>query len=407
MKRYKYKAKKGPADVTEGILLAESRDEAIDKINDMGLVAVQIEEESPQAAPGRAAHPPKPGKSGVSARVITHFYRQFSRFIKSGIPLLPALVIVSEQTEEPFLKSSLVKIKDKVREGMSFSKALALQAPLFTPFDIAMAEAGESVGRMDDALARVAKYRRGQEEIFSKVRMALAYPALVISLAAGALVFMMAYVIPKFSRFFLDLGQELPWPTRALVVSSLWLQSAWPWMVLGVVLFLFSVRGSLRSERGRRQWHQFFLSLPKAGKLILMSQLARLCRTLEFLLRSGIPLLKAIRIALPVLTNEAVKKEFGAAYPFVEQGGALSEALRQSKLVPLFVVHLVKIGEESGKLDEALGDIADWYEQEVDENIKIMTQLIEPLIILVVGAVLGFMAVAILMPVFSMNAILS
>ncbi len=406
MKRYKYKAKKGPEDVVEGILSAESRDEAIDKINNMGLVPVQIEEETRHAAPGRDPQP-KTIKSSVPARVITHFYRQFSRFIKSGIPLLPALVIVSEQTEEPLLKSVLTKIKDKVREGMPFSKALAFYAPLFSPFDIAMAEAGESVGKMDDALARVARYRKGQEEILSKVRMALAYPAVVISLAAGALAFMMTYVVPKFSLFFLDLGQELPWPTRALVASSLWLQSAWPWLVLGVVLLLFFVSGSLRSGKGRMHWHQIFLTLPKAGKLILMSQLARLCRTLELLLRSGIPLLKAIRIAVPVLSNEAIKKEVGAAYPFVEKGGALSEALHQSKLVPLFVVHLMKIGEESGKLDEALGDIADWYEQEVDENITIMTQLIEPLVILTVGVVLGFMAVAILMPVFSMSAILS
>ena len=202
MKQYKYKAKKGPDDVTEGILLAESRDEAIDKINDMGLVPVQLEEEThhPAFVP---APQPKMKKVGVSSRELTHFYRQFSRFIKSGIPLLPALVIVSEQTEDPLFRSVLEKIKDKVREGMPFSKALALYAPLFSPFDIAMAEAGESVGRMDDALARVARYRKGQEQILSKVRMALAYPALVIILAVGALAFMLTYVIPKFSHFFL------------------------------------------------------------------------------------------------------------------------------------------------------------------------------------------------------------
>lgn len=409
MKRFKYKAKKGPSEVSEGVLLAQSQDEAIDLINEMGLVPVQIEEEAEvqRAEASAAAAPQKTSGEKVPAHVITLFYRHFSRFIKSGIPLLPSLVIVSEQTEHELFKAVLESAKGRVREGLALSKALAPYPHIFPPFDIAMIEAGESMGRMDQSLGRIAHHRKAQEVLISKIRMALAYPILVVTLAIAALIFMMTYVIPKFSRFFLDLGQELPLPTKLLIEASFWLQSAWPYMVIGLAVLALYFRQALKSEKQKGHWHKVFLRIPKFGNLILMSQLARLCRTLELLIKSGISLLRALRIALPVLTNEEVKKEFESCYHGVEHGGALSEALRKSKLTPLFVVHLIKIGEESGKLDESFGDIADWYEQEVDESIKMMTQLLEPLVILFVGLLLGFMAIAILLPVFSMNAVIS
>ncbi|MBI4549795.1 MAG: type II secretion system F family protein [Candidatus Omnitrophica bacterium] len=405
MKKYKYKAKKGPQELIEGILAAENTDQAIDKINEMGLLPLQLaEEKDSQPRETRGAGSPF---RKIGSRHILFFYRHLARMVASGIPILPALILIAQQTENEEFRGVLENLKERVRQGQPLSESMNLHSGVFNAFDVAMIRTGETAGRLEEALKRIADYRDGQEALRAKVRSAVAYPLFIAGAGFLTVVFMLIYVIPQFSKFFSDLGQDLPLVTRALIEVSRVLQSVWLIGLAGAAAAFYALRAALKNEDRRMSWDRALLRFPRLGKLALMLQISRLARTLELLLKSGIPVLMSLKIAVPVIGNSAVKKEVKDCCAVLEKGGYLSEGLRQGSLFPSFVVHLVRLGEESGKLEESMGEIAAWYEQETAESIKIMTQLLEPVMILVVGGILGLVVMAVLMPIFSMNTVVS
>ncbi len=403
MKKFRYRAKKGPNEVVQGVLTAESQDAAIDKLSGMGLLPVEIDEDS-------ASFSEKTWSTGVDSqkirlRDVATFYRQLSRLVKSGVPLVNVLTILAEQTSQHAFRTILENVRNQVREGHPLSASLELYPRVFSTFDIAMIQAGESAGHLETSLAQIGNYREAQEELSSKMRTALVYPAVILAVGMVTVCFMLGYVIPKFSKFFTDLGQDLPAVTRFLIHVSQGIQDGWFWILLAGTAIFFLLKKYLESNR--EKWDEFLLKLPKLGKIILMTQIARFARALAILLQSQITLLSALKIALPVVSNESIKKELTACSKILEQGGYLSEGLRKGKRFPAFVIHWIKVGEESGRLDEILGEIADWYEQESAGFMKLTSQLLEPLLILLIGLVLGFIIIAVLMPVFSMNAVIS
>ena len=220
MKQFRYKAKKGPSEIVEGFVSAETSDEAVEKINEMGLLAIDLGEAAAGGeTPGREnlaeEIPPKSpvfyfGAGKISGPAAAHFFNHLARFLKSGVPILPALAITAEQTESAALSRVLENVKDQVREGAALSRALAAHASCFSPFDIAMTEAGESTGRLEETLEKIAQTRRAGERLRGKIRGALAYPIFLLAAGIAAVVFMLGYVIPKFTVFFDDLGRELP-----------------------------------------------------------------------------------------------------------------------------------------------------------------------------------------------------
>ena len=298
-------------------------------------------------------------------------------------------------------------LKSNVAEGQPLSQSLAIYAEYFSPFDLAMLEAGELVGHLDDSLKRVSAYRESQQRLISKIRGALAYPLFVTLAGIAAIIFMLSFVMPKFSAFFLDLGQQLPLMTRLLIGASQIAEKIWPMIIGGSIFIYFVFAQSLKADGNRLGWHRFYLGLPKVGQLIVYSQFARFSRTLSLLLESGIPLLKALQTSLPVVTNQVIRSEIQNCHAAIIEGGSFAESLSRSHWVPSFVTQLIRAGEASGRLQESLNDIADWYEQELQENMEVTTKLLEPILILVVGSILGVMVIAVLLPIFSMNAAVS
>jgi general secretion pathway protein F len=398
MKRFKYEAKKGK-ELIKGILSAESQAAALDKINEMGLLPVQVFEEGVR---GGSANP---FGTRVRNRSLTVFYQQLGRLARSGIPLLAALTVTAEQTEDRKLQSISEAVKEEVRHGKSFAAALAEHAPVFDSFAIAMVELGEKTGHLDDALTRLADCHERRSSVLQKVRNALVYPALVASLGFCAVIFLLSYVVPQFSKLFEEFGQDLPWLTRVLLAISGWIQhyGVITLLALGVLAIIF--RNRFKGSAQKMSLDRWKMSLPLVGKMIFMAQFAAFARSMEMLLKGGIPLLKALKIAVPVVSNAAMKEDLSVAMRRVEQGSALSGALKNSGKFQLFAVHLLLIGEETGRLEESFNDIADWYDQRVDEATRLMTQLVEPITLLGVGLFLGLIAMAILLPVFSIDAI--
>jgi len=403
MKTYHYKAKKGPTEMVEGRLSAETHDQAIDKVNELGLTPVDIWEENSVETPReKKALAAGTGKK-TGARDLLAFYRQMAKLTKSGVPVLQSVFLLAQQTESESLREVLKKVHQEVREGNSLSGALSLFPRIFTSFDIGMIQTGEAAGQLEEVLERIAAYHETEREMNSKVRSALAYPAFIIVVAIFTVSFMLTQVIPKYSRFFSDLGQELPVITKILIAASAAMQ-AYGGFVL-IVLASGAILGMrlLKTPAVRVSWDALWLKMPVIGKVILKSEISRMARTLELLLRSGISLIKAMRILVPVVRNFALRRELETCRAQLEQGGFLSDSLKKARYFPPFVCYFVGIGEESGRLDETLREIADWYEKDTMEAIKIMMSLLEPGLILVVGIILGFIIMAVLLPVFSIN----
>jgi general secretion pathway protein F len=266
-----------------------------------------------------------------------------------------------------------------------------------------MIRAGEDSGALPEVLLKIAGYRRKQEEMISRFRTAMAYPVLMACVGLGTVVFMLTFVLPRLMNLYNDMGQSLPLPTKILIRISGGLQSRWLGILFILAFIVLILQRYLQTKSGRVSLSILKLHIPVAGSLMLKAELARFSRTLELLLRSGIPILRAIHITLPVLGNEVIREQLAKSYKELEQGGSLGRSLKNSRAFPPFMTNLITVGEESGRLDDALTELADSYEQDTEEAIRIMSSLFEPLMILVMGLVVGFIVVAMLLPIFEIN----
>ncbi len=422
MPEFLYRAKKGPTEVVNGHVEAATLDEAVEKLDQMGLFPIHLDEvtaemkEKAAAAPApakkaRAMAPsaPAPAKAGLFSHVksseITMFGRQLASLIKSGVPILRALWIIGEQTQNPRFRAFLDDAQAEINNGKTLSAVLSSYPKLFPPIYVALVRTGEDSGNLQEAMLRISDYRQRQEEILSRVRTAMAYPLLMALTGVGTIIFMLTYVIPKLTSLFSNLGSALPLPTRILMKISHAMQNPWLWGGIAAAVLLAVVIVRLRPEQTKYAWSVVSLKLPVVRSFAMKADLARFSRTFELLIKSGLPILRAIEIAVPVLDNRVLRRELEKAREDLAGGGSLGKSLRETGTFPLFMTNLITVSEESGRLDEAMAEIAQFYERETDEAIRIMTSLMEPLMILVMGLIVGFIVIAMMLPMFELNMI--
>ncbi|HNW39419.1 MAG TPA: type II secretion system F family protein [Candidatus Omnitrophota bacterium] len=402
MANYNYRAKKGLQEIINGTIEAVSEKEAIEKISALGYLPISLEEAKNQQkfSPAPVAYKTH---GRIKGRQITTFSRQLSSLLKSGVPILSAINIIREQSENVNLKAVLYDIYNVIKNGGTFSSALEVYPKYFPVLYIAMVRTGENSGALAASLLRIADYRAKQEELISRFRMAMAYPILMALVGIATVVFMLTYVMPRLMGIFSSLGQNLPLPTQILLALSKGLRQWWPWMILIILAAVVLIKQQLNTKMGRLTWSVCKLRIPIFGNFALKADLACFSRTLELLLKSGLPILSALQISVQVLNNEVIKEKLMKSYRDLEQGGSLGRSLKDSKLLPLFMVNLISIGEESGNLASSLGEVADSYERDTDEMIKVMSSLLEPLMILAMGLIVGFIVIAMLLPIFEIN----
>ena len=403
MAEYKFKAKKGPKDIVESKVMAESKEEAIDKISQMGYLPVKVEKNDSISSEKKASG--DLFRASISSRRITIFTRQLAILLKSGVPILNGLSILANQSDNAYLSAVLTEIHSEIKKGQTLSSALSLYPHLFSPLYVALMRAGEDSGTLDVALARISQYRYKQEQIMSTVRTALTYPILMGIVGAGTVIFMLTFVMPKLLKIFAKLGQDLPLPTQILIAISNFLRQGWVWgvfVLIGMAIF-FWAKASFKAKREKLFISAFKLKIPIFGEIILKTELARFSRTLEILLKSGVQLLKAIQVSIPTLDNEVIREELRRDYKEIERGEPVGATLEKSKVFPPFMSNLVSVGEKSRRMEEVLEELANTYEAETDEAVKILTNLLEPLMILVMGIVIGGIIISMLLPVFQIN----
>ena len=398
MPTFKYRAKDGPVEIKEGVIEAQTREEAVEKISSqLGYLPMQIKEDT-FAARSRPSFLALPFKR-IKSRQITIFTLQLASLIKSGVPILHGLSIVAEQSENLHLRDMLNTIINEIRDGRTFSSALAQYPRIFSSLYTSLVRSGENSGNLTEALSRIAQYRQKQDEILSKIRTAMAYPILMAVVGAATIIFMLTFVMPRLMQVFSSIGQDLPLPTKILINTSTGIRQWWILLLLIFVLILFFLKRAVKTKA----FSTLKIRVPILGHFIRKIELALFTRTLELLFKSGLQILKAIEIAIPILNNETMKEELRHCYTKLEQGVSFGRQLKKSKFFPSFMSNLIIVGEESGRLDEVLDEIATTYERETDEAIKVITSLLEPLMILITGLVVGFIVVAMLLPIFQMN----
>lgn len=339
----------------------------------------------------------------VSAEDVAVITRQLSTLLHAGVTLVESLAALVDQTEKDRLKRALSDVKQRVNEGSSLADALGQHPRIFGNLYVNMVRAGEASGALDAVLARLADFTEGQAKLKQKLVGTLIYPAIMTVIGGGILAMLMTVVVPKVTRIFETMQATLPWTTRVLIFASN-LLSGWWWLILPVVVgSVVAVVAWTRSAKGRPVFDAWVLRLPVAGTLLRMLLVSRFSRTLATLLKAGVPMLTAMDITKNVVTNTVLAGVVEMARDAIREGESIAGPLKRSGQFPPLVYHMIAVGERSGQLEEMLLNVADSYENQVNVRLGALTALLEPLIIVAMGAIIAFVAFSILMPILQLN----
>lgn len=400
MPRFVYRAKDSTLKAVEGTIEAESQTAAIARLAGLGVYPVAVDEVlTDQGA--RVS----PIRWRVPSRTLGYMSRQLADLLSGGLPLFNALSLVSRQTEHRLLRGVILDLGNAVRDGKAFSEALQPHPEVFSPLYISMIRAGEAGGGLDAVLVRLAELAEGEAELKNRVAMALVYPLVVLIIGLITIVVLLTFVVPRLSELFAESGQLLPLPTRMLLaISGALSQWWWAWLV-GILGAGWGVRMVQRSPGGSALIDRLILRLPLGGRLVQKLQTARLTRNLGVMIGQGVPVLQALEVASASISNTTLRRAVVRVKETVRDGLSLSQALEASGQFPVFVGNLVAVGEESGTLDTALLKVASAYERETDRTLRVLTAVLEPLLIVVVGLIVMFIVISVLLPIFQIGLI--
>jgi type IV pilus assembly protein PilC len=338
----------------------------------------------------------------VKAGELAVFSRQLSTMINSGLSVLRALYVLEEQTESKFLKETVSAVRKDVEAGASLSDAMERHPKVFNPLFVAMVRAGEAGGLLEESLMRVADQLEKDASLRRQIRSAMIYPTMVITFAIIVMLALVAFLVPVFENVFKQFGGELPAITQVSVLMSKIVTHYWYALFAGAGLAVFAFLQWKRSSWGRPQWDRFRLRVPlKIGAIVQQVAVARWSRTLSSLTSAGVPLLLALDITGRTGGNVVVEEAMEGVIASVKRGGNISEPLSKTTIFPTMVHHMVGVGEETGALDQMLAKIADFYEDQVEASVKALTSIMEPVMIIVIGSIVGFIIISMYMPMFT------
>jgi type II secretory pathway component PulF len=398
MPRFLYKAKQGPTKTVEGEIVADSRQAAVERIDRMGYSPIVVEEQDFEDR--QQVH--LSGR-GIRSRDVNVFTRQLASMIRAGVSILRALRTIQNQTENKRMAAVVGELEGAIRDGRMLSEALMTYPRLFPDLYVNLVRSGESAGALDTMLQRIADARDKEEELRKKVQSALAYPALIVLMGILTVGVMVGYLLPRIEELFPSV-EDLPWPTQALVVVSGVVSDQGLLMLLLLALMALIVRQTASTGKGRSFLDGILLRVPWVGVFVRQADISRFARTLGLLVQTGISIDRALGLSAATLSNQVLREEVEAVrVATIERGSSVAGALEQSQHFPLFATNMIAVGEETGSLEEALDEIAAFYEREVDLLMRMVTTLIEPILIMVIGAVVGFIVFAMLMPIFEIG----
>jgi general secretion pathway protein F len=400
MSGFEYLALDATGREVKGVVEGDTDRQARQILRERGMTPLEVApiDEQPERSARRLAW-----RRGLSRGDLTLLTRQFATLARAGLPIEECLNVLIEQTESASARNVLASVRARVLEGQSLARSLAAVPRAFPEIYRAMVDAGEQSGKLAEVLERLADYTEEREVLRQRIALAFVYPAIVTVVALAVVGLLLVYVVPQVTRVFVNLGQALPWPTRLLIWMSEVAQAGgllWPAALAALAI---GVPLALRNPALRHLWHRRLLGLPLVGRLVRGVNAARFADTLGILTASGVPLLAALQSAVTVMNNLPMRAAVEDAVRRVREGGALAHALGRTRIFPPLVVHLVASGEASGKLDVMLARAAEAQAREMENWVRWMTALLEPVLILAMGLIVLFVVIAILLPIFEMN----
>ncbi len=401
MSYFIYKVKKGPKEVSEGRIDAESENAAVKKLMQDGFYPIWIREDkvlSKEKSVGTRFFSKR-----IKTKDLANFTRQLSELLDSGLALFDALNLIEKQIDIPQLKTLIKDITGSIKDGKTFSESLAAYPHIFSNLYINLVKSGEAGSMLNEVMVHISDLLEKQEDIKSKVIAALIYPMLMAGVGIVTVFILMTFVIPKLANMFIEMGEILPLPTRMLIGFSDFIRSYWILFVIFAGIVVFFIRKSKSDRVARKTIDRFKLRVPIIGRLMKHTDLARFSRTLSILLKNGVPILSSLKITSDIVDNEIVKEGVLRIYADVKAGSSLTAAIKKNTSFPQFMVNMTAIGEEGGFLDRTLLKVAKSYEVEIDRAVKMMSSLLEPVIILIIGLVVGFIVISMLLPVFQIS----
>jgi type IV pilus assembly protein PilC len=398
---YVWKGRSPNGEILSGEYITENKQELVNYLRKRKIIITSLKQKSKDLS----FTLPFGGK--ITVKDLGVFTRQFATMINAGLPMVQCLDILASQLEKEKFKKIVSTVTSDVEGGTTLAEAMGKHSPTFSQLYVNMVEAGEAGGILDQILVRLAVYLEKAEALQRKVKSALMYPAVVFFVAIGATVFMLMFIIPTFAKMFTDFGGELPLPTKIVLGLSDFLRSKW-WL-LGTIITagVIAFKRFYATDPGKSKIDAFVLKVPVLGQVIRKAAIARFTRTLGTLISSGVPILNGLDITARTAGNKVVEKAIAATRDSISQGNTIAEPLKVSGVFPPMVTQMISVGESTGALDEMLEKIANFYDDEVDTAVETLTSVIEPVMIVVMGLLVGGMLIAMYLPMFKLINVIS
>ena len=400
MSTFAYVGRNRQGAVKKGELTAKTRDEAVEQLRKQQVVVTSLEEKSGMGGKFKFSL-----GSGLTDKDLVVFTRQFGTMINAGLPLIQCLDILSTQSENKVLRETVGDVKNSVEAGSTFSDALKRHPKVFDDLYVNMIHAGEVGGLLDTILTRLAKHIEKAMKLKGQIKSAMVYPTAIVGVAVVIIGVLMVWVIPVFAQMFLEMSGGkvgLPGPTQIVINVSNFFQSYWYAMGGAMVGAVIAIKRYYATVNGRVVIDRLLLKMPIVGDLIRKASVAKFTRTLGTLITSGVPLLEGLSICAKTSGNKVIEEALMNARVSISGGKTISEPLAKCNVFPKMVTHMIAVGESTGALDAMLGKIADFYEDEVDQAVETLTSLLEPIMMVVLGTIIGFIVIAMYLPIFTM-----
>ena len=400
MPAFQYKAATTDGEVITGTLNGTSRQQVVERLQSLGQTPIRVDE---SAQPDRSRGPRRRNTRRITDQHIANATRELGTLLRAGLPLDRALSILASLSEGDRMKQLLVDVRELVKGGATLADAMQAQDGVFSRFYLNLLRAGEAGGALEVVLERLSEHMEQSLEMRDTLLSALIYPAILIFVALVSIFILLGYVVPQFTELFEGVGQALPLPTRITIAVGEFLQH-YGWVALLLVAgAVWLMRYQLDQPRSRYKWHARFLKLPLAGSIITKIEVTRFARTLGTLLHNGVPLLKSLSIVKDTVDNQVIADGLDRVASSLKEGQSLATPLAEVARFPAFAVHMIRVGEESGRLEEILQQVAQVYERETRTTIKRALALLEPVLILVLGVIIAAVIISILVAILGIN----
>jgi type IV pilus assembly protein PilC len=403
MTTFSYQARDTAGRIVSGVQEALNEDNAVTSLMSRGLMVLSLQRKA-------AATRTRTKSAKVKETDLVLFTRQLSTMIEAGISLVQALTALYEQADpkkQRALRSVISDITTRVQGGETFNESLNKHPRVFNRLFVSMVKAGEHGGLLAEILDRLAGFLEASARLRKKVKSAMTYPVIVVCIAFAITTFLIVRVVPIFGEIFNDFGAQLPAPTQFLIDLSNFVRGQWYWLLGGLIGAIFGVRAFLRSARGKQLWDRWKLKLPVFGPLVHKISMSRFARTFAQLIRSGVPILEVLDIVGGSAGNHVVETSIKSVATDVEKGDNLSVSLSRKKIFPPMLLRMVAAGESTGKIDTMLEKMADFWDEEIEAMLDALTSLIEPMLIVFLGVIVGGIVIAMFLPIFKLNEVVS